>query len=106
MRVAGRAPAHEIRGWHAGVVRDAVNLRVRVGRLPGVARPKEDRPNAGGLQNVYSVPGYGGDVTVSLARWSFACYKSASGATGEFDAETATFVTDQARVTTDCPKGP
>jgi hypothetical protein len=64
------------------------------------------RPNAGGLQNVYSVPGYGGDVTVSLARWGFACYKSASGATGEFDAETATFVTEQARVTTDCAKGP
>jgi hypothetical protein len=55
---------------------------------------------------VYSVPGHGGDVTVSLARWSFACFKSASGATGEFDAEAATFVTDQTRVATDCPKAP
>jgi hypothetical protein len=65
-----------------------------------------ERPNAGGSKNVYSVPGHGGDVTISLARWSFACYKTASGARGEFDAETATFVTDQAKVRSDCPKGP
>jgi hypothetical protein len=65
-----------------------------------------ERPNAGGSQNVYSVPGHGGDVTVYLARWSFVCYKTASGAAGEFDAETATFVTDQARVGTDCGKAP
>jgi hypothetical protein len=65
-----------------------------------------ERPDAGGSQNVYSVPGHGGDVTVYLARWSFVCYKTASGAAGEFDAETATFVTDQARVRTDCGKAP
>src|SRR5207247_10918092 len=45
-----------------------------------------ERSQAGGSRNVYSVPGRGGDITVSLARWSFACYKTASGATGEFDA--------------------
>ena len=65
-----------------------------------------ERPNAGASRNVYDVPGLGGDVTVVLARWSFACYKTASGTTGEFDAEAAVFVTDPVRVQTDCAKAP
>jgi hypothetical protein len=65
-----------------------------------------ERPNAGGSRIVYSVPGRGGDVTVTLARWGFACYRTASGTTGEFDAGAAAFVTDQAKVQTDCPPAP
>lgn len=63
-----------------------------------------ERPNAAASRSVYNVPGLGGDVTVVLARWSFACYKTVSGTTGEFDAEAAAFVTDTVRVQTDCPK--
>jgi len=65
-----------------------------------------ERPNAGASRSVYDVPGLGGDVTIVLARWSFACYKTASGTTGEFDAEAAAFVTDPVRVQTDCAKAP
>jgi len=65
-----------------------------------------ERPNAGAARSVYSVPGLGGDITVSLARWSFACYRTAGGATGEFDAEATAFVTDQGRMQTDCPPAP
>lgn len=65
-----------------------------------------ERPNAAAASSVYRVPGLGGDVTVVLARWSFACYRTASGTTGEFDAEAAAFVTDQVRAQTDCPKAP
>jgi hypothetical protein len=64
------------------------------------------RPNVPGSRNVYNVPGHGGDVTLSLARWGFACYKTASGAAGEFDAEAAAFVTDVKRVQKDCPAAP
>lgn len=63
-----------------------------------------ERPNAGAPRSVYGVPGLGGDITISLARWSFACYRTASGATGEFDAEAAAFVTDPGRIQTDCPQ--
>jgi hypothetical protein len=65
-----------------------------------------ERPNAGGSRNVYSVPGRGGDVTVTLARWGFACYRTAGGTTGEFDAEAAAFVVNQVRVQTDCATAP
>ena len=65
-----------------------------------------ERPNAGASRSVYNVPGLSGDVTVVLARWSFACYKTASGTTEEFDAEAAAFVTDTVRVQTGCGKAP
>jgi hypothetical protein len=65
-----------------------------------------ERPSTGAARNVYDVPGTGGDVTVFLARWRLACYRTAAGATGEFDAERAAFVTNTARVQTDCARTP
>src|SRR5260370_18580179 len=51
-----------------------------------------ERPNAAASRSVYSVPGLGGDITVSLPRWRFACYRTASGARGELPAEAAAFL--------------
>lgn len=60
---------------------------------------RQNDPNS---QEVNDVPGNGGAVTVTLARWSFACYKTATGTFGEFDADSAAFATNPTTINADC----
>lgn len=64
---------------------------------------RQNDPNS---QEVNDVPGNGGAVTVTLARWSFACFRTATGTLEEFDADSAAFATNQVAISADCRSAP
>jgi hypothetical protein len=63
-----------------------------------------ERQNSSGLppSSAFAVPGNGGPITITRARWDYACYTTAAGGAGEFNANSAAFVTNQSQISTDC----